>query len=375
MTTIPVAGAEEIAEKDRRIRAFLAERDLSGLLISQRYPFAWATGGRDNHVPKGTDVGAGHALWTRDGGKYLLCDSIEEPRLRDEEMLEEQGFSFVAAPWYAFDLAAEVQKLTGGVPFGADTPIGGATLLAARDLAPLRYELTPDEIARYRWLGGVASEALETAAQAIDPGMTEHEIGAVLDHFLEDEGVTPHLTLVAADERARRFRHPIPTGKTAEKYVMLVTGAQAYGLVTCATRIVSFGPVDADLARRHDATCTVDTVLNASTTPGASVGEVFARAQAAYAEQGFPDEWTHHHQGGATGYAGRDYKATPTSTQTVLPNQAFAWNPSIAGTKCEDTVVATEDGLIVLTACSENWPTRRYETPFGAMDRPLILER
>ncbi len=368
--------SDEIAEKDRRIQALLSEQDWGGLVLSHTHHFGWATGGRDNHVVKGTDGGVGHALYTADGGKYLLCDNIEAGRLRDEEELEAQGFVFVTGPWYAFDWVGEARKLVGGKPLASDLPLGGDTVLAGgHTLAPLRYTLTPSEVTRYRWLGQTATQAMETTAQVIEPGMTEFEVEAVLDHFLEDEGITPYLTLVASDERIAKYRHPIPTSKAVDKYVMYVTCASAYGLIACITRLVYFGKTPADLVKRHEAACYIDTVMNLSTVPGASVAEIFARTQAAYAEKGFPEEWTLHHQGGATGYAGRDYMARPGSAEIVQPLQAFAWNPSITGTKTEDTIIATPDGPDFLTAPTDGWPTQWFETPYGGLNRPLILER
>jgi antitoxin VapB len=374
-----VVDPAEVAEKDRRLREFMTSRGLAGLLLSGAHRFAWATGGRDNRVARAAApaTGVGHALYTPDA-KYLLCDNVEEPRLRDEERLEEQGFTFVTAPWYAFDLAAEARKRVpggGAGTLGADTPLPGATLVADRELAPLRYSLTPAEIGRYRWLGRVTAAAMESTAYAIEPGMREVEVGAVLEHFLGDEGVTSAVTLVASDARIARYRHPLPTAKPVEHTVMYVTGATRFGLHASATRLVCFGRAPVELARRHDAVCAVDTIFNTHTRPGARVADIFAAARAAYALQGFADEWTLHHQGGATGYSGRDYKATPDIDETVRPRQAFAWNPSITGTKSEDTLLAADAGPEILTAASRNWPTRRVETPRGALDRPLILER
>ncbi|MBC7806225.1 MAG: M24 family metallopeptidase [Akkermansiaceae bacterium] len=369
-------SGEEIREKDRRIVAFLAEQNLSGLIITGTRNFAWATCGRDNHVVKGSDGGVGHALYTADGGKYILCDNIEEARLKEEEGLEAQGFRFVTGAWHTFDPGAEAARITGSGTLAADTMMGGAklTIVDGSELAPLRYELTPAEIERYKWLGSVTGEAMTVTAQAIDPGMTEHEVGAVLDHFLQDEGVTPYLTLVASDERIAKYRHPIPTDKAVERLVMYVTCAQAFGLIACATRIVSFGSIGSDLKKRHEACCLVDTVFNLSSKPGASIADVFEAGQEAYAARGYGDEWGLHHQGGATGYAGRDYKAVPGMAQTVRQNQAFAWNPSITGTKTEDTIIATADGPVVLTPAPD-FPTVKVETSLGVMDRPAIWER
>lgn len=370
-------SADEVREKDRRIAAFLAERSLGGLLISGKNNFAWATCGRSNRVGKGGEYGVGHLLYTADGKKYLLCDNIEQPRLTEEERLEEQGFEFITGPWYTYDLAAEAMKRTPGGVLAADMPVSGAQLLSPADGKALRLPLLPAEIERYRWLGHTASVALETTAHAIEPGMTEHEVGAVLDHFLEDEGIVPWLTLIASDERMERYRHPIPTDKTVNRAVMLVTGANAFGLTASITRIVHFGSLSHGLAKKHDAVCYVDTVLNTSTAAGLSVAEVFARAQAAYAQTGYGNEWTLHHQGGATGYTAREYRGKPDSGEIVQASQAFAWNPSITGTKSEDTIIAAAPGGApeVLTHHTSHWPGKRIETPYGTLDRPMILVR
>jgi Xaa-Pro aminopeptidase len=370
-------SADEIKEKDRRIAAFLQERNLGGLLISGKNNFAWATCGRNNRVGKGGEFGVGHVLHTADGKKYLLCDNIEEPRLKEEEKLEEQGFEFVTGPWYTYDLATEAMRRTPGSILATDMSIPGAQSLSASDWKSLRLPLLPTEMERYRWLGKTASEALEMTAQAIEPGMSEHEVGAIQDHFLEDEGIVPWLTLIASDERIERYRHPIPTSKTINRYVMLVGGANAFGLTASITRIVYFGSLPAELARKHDAVCYVDTVFNASTTAGANVADIFALAQEAYSATGFGDEWLLHHQGGATGYVAREYRGRPGLNEAVQANQAFAWNPSITGTKSEDTILSAGPGNApeILTAHSSNWPSKRIETPYGTLDRPRILIR
>ena len=56
-----------------------------------------------------------------------------------------------------------------------------------------------------------------------------------------------------------------------------------------------------------------------------------------------------HHQGGSIGYVGRDYKVNFATTDVVQENQGFAWNPSITGSKSEDTMLATSEGPILLS--------------------------
>jgi antitoxin VapB len=70
----------------------------------------------------------------------------------------------------------------------------------------------------------------------------------------------------------------------------------------------------------------------------------------AYAAKGFVDEIDKHHQGGAAGYKTRDWVAHPTSGEVVRDHQAFAWNPSITGTKVEETCIVVGEEIEVVTS-------------------------
>ena len=65
-----MVSAAEVQEKDRRVAAFLRERNLHGLLLSGKNNFAWATCGRSNRVGKGGEFGVGHVLYAADGKKF-----------------------------------------------------------------------------------------------------------------------------------------------------------------------------------------------------------------------------------------------------------------------------------------------------------------
>jgi hypothetical protein len=104
-------------------------------------------------------------------------------------------------------------------------------------------------------------------------------------------------------------------------------------------------------------------VLNSGTVAGRPVNAIFDEAVEEYRRQDFATEWQLHHQGGPTGYQGRSYRGTPTETRAVLANQAFAWNPSITGTKSEDTIMAAsgEQGFEFLSLPTKRWPTLMVE--------------
>ena len=107
--------------------------------------------------------------------------------------------------------------------------------------------------------------------------------------------------------------------------------------------------------------------LLAATEAGATGAHLFGVAAQAYADAGFAHEETRHHQGGATGYRSREWIAHPASREIVQAQQAFAWNPSITGTKVEETVLLTPAGLEVLTS-SPDWPS----IPMCVRGRPWL---
>ena len=346
----------EIQTKQRRLAEFLDRHDLDGVLLQQRANFAWITGGRDNHIANNTEAGVVAILATADE-RVCLANNIEAPRMEREELVR-AAVEVVSFPWYDRKRgAAKVAEVIAGRKVAADIdPLGLGLPHLPGDFVELRWSLTDEEVSRYREGARRASAAVEDACRSLDFGDSEHEVAGTLDYFIHRAGLTPLVTLVASDERIERFRHPIPTNKTVDRYVMLVTCAEYRGLISCLTRFVSFGPVGSELRSKVQTVADIDAAINLSTRPGRALGDLFHVLQKAYADHGQDGQWKLHHQGGPTGYANREAVATPDSTIVVRPDQAFAWNPSIVGIKSEDTVLCTDDGVEVLTAPSEDWP-------------------
>ena len=83
--------ADEIKEKERRVREFLRTKKLKALLLKRQANFSWMTCGGLNLVGIATEVGATSLLITKDE-KFLISNNIEAPRMVEEEGLERQGF-------------------------------------------------------------------------------------------------------------------------------------------------------------------------------------------------------------------------------------------------------------------------------------------
>jgi len=361
---------DETSAKLVRVRAHLTEAGLDGALLSRRNNFAWLTAGGDNHVAAATEDGAAALLVTHDAVR-VIATNIEMPRLLDEE-LSGLDVSPVVVPWHEDEYRAR-SAAVGKMRVASDTPLPGVPQLGI-EFARLRFALFPSEAARYRRIGQRAADAVEDVAREARPGESETLLAGSLSRALIARGLTPTVLLVACDERIRRYRHPVPTGTRLKQQALLVVMAMAGGLQVAISRLIHFGPLSADLSRRHRAVVAIDAALAVASRPGVKARDALGSGIAAYRREGFPDEWRLHHQGGPTGYATREYLATPACAEVLLENQPMAWNPSITGTKSEDTFILTAAGPEYVTL-SDRWPDHEIPVDGGVIRRPAILER
>lgn len=362
----------ELSTKLNRVRALLATTKSDGALLGRQSNFSWLACGGEAHIPLTTDRTFGQLLVTADDF-YVLANTIELPRLQAEP-LKGLGAKSLTHDWHdPRGATAALKTVVDPRKVISDTGDWG-TRCKPELFPPLRYSLLEPELRRYRSLGKDAEKAMDLTCKEILPETTEFSIAGYLAEACWHLNLTPTVLLIATDERIDRFRHPLPTTKKLRKRAMLVLCARRAGLIVALTRLVNFGPPSREVLRRHRAVCEVDTAFHINTRIGVPVSEVFAAGVAAYAKQGFPEEWHLHHQGGPCGYEGRDYLGAPGVVGTVLENQPYAWNPSITGTKSEDTLVATAKGPQVVTA-SPDWPMVKIEHESGTWTRPDILVR
>lgn len=361
----------EFAHKRKIVCEWLGKRKFGGVLLTARGLFSWAAAGAENHVTL-TEDGAASLLITPKS-VTVFADNIEMARLQKEEFFDLSGLEFFTFPWAVPDQAAtELRRRVGRGVCVADDARWGTTKLPA-EFTELTYALTDNEVVRYRKLGRDCSAAMEDALAAVRPGMLESQVAGLVAARMYDHKVTPHLVLVAADERIKSWRHPLPKNKRLRRNLMAVLCGRRAGLIISLTRMMRFGgELPADLRRRHDAAVAVDVAFNAGTRLGRPTGEIFREAMREYAAHGFPDEWKLHHQGGPTGYQGRSWKAHPDDERPVQARQAFAWNPSVTGTKSEDTVWVGPNGVEFLSTPSTMWPCLKIECAGRTWRRPDI---
>jgi Metallopeptidase family M24 len=325
---------DEVSVKRTRVQQIVRAHDAAGVRLTGAGTLAWLLDGARVAVPF-----AGPAVLCADVAAYgavvvhALANEVD--RLRAEEL--PAGIEVRSVPW--FD------------PF-TPPPAGylDETDLDA-ELRTARAALLPGERARYAAFGAGAAAVVTDVLAAVRPHHTERAIAAELAGRLVGIGAEPMVLLVAGERRVG-IPHPLPTDAPVGRRAMAAVGARRHGLVVNLTRWVSDAPdPEGEAALRE-----VEADAFAATTPGRALSEVLADIAASYERNGFgADGWRRHHQGGPTGYLGRDPKVTPTTADRVVDGQAYAWNPSAPGVKLEDTVVIDGGRLEVLTA-DPRWP-------------------
>lgn len=362
----------DIQAKHDLIKSYLKAHDLDGIVLSTRANFAWLTGGGDNHVVSQMEAGVG-AIYVTSRSMTLVANNIELHRLVNEEIkgLKEKSF-----PWTQSMSTALAKICAKKNVAGDDAATTGLPVLPGDFVMEVRAQLGDDARRKFRALGRDCSLVIETVARALTPGDSGFQVEADLARHLLARGIQPFVLLVAFDDRLKLYRHPTPTANHLRHHAMIVVCGERHGLIASVTRLVHFGKIPDDLRKRHHSVCTIETAMWQATKIGAAWGDVLGAGIDQYKAEGFAKEWELHHQGGPTGYAGRDIIVTPDEKRLVQPNQAVAWNPSITGTKTEDTFILDENNdREVITACSNSWPTIEITLNGETLARPDILQR
>jgi Xaa-Pro dipeptidase len=340
----PEALLAEFKSKRRRLCERMAASGLAAVQLQLTENLTWLTAGRvDRRVLLPSETGIATILLLESGEAFYLAPDNEGRRLAEEDFLG-LPFTAITAPWHATDFAERIRWLAGDGSVVADTTPDGASLLFDQ-----RASLSDTEMERYRWLGHNTAQVTATVLQSLRPGITERTMAARIASGLLERGIEPSVLLMAADDRVLRYKHAVAQNAILERFGMLNLCSRRWGLCISITRFIHFGSMPQRLQDAFAAATEVNARLLAATKVGTDAAMLFATAADTYASLGYPGEELRHHQGGATGYDEREWLATPAGKEHVVNRQAFAWNPSVAGGKVEDTVLLRDGEIELMT--------------------------
>ena len=335
-------------ERIQPLRELMKSNGLDAFVLRRNPNLAWAIAGRA-HVPTTIDMACFDLIITHDSAT-AITNVVEAPRLIAEELPSEVSVQTIK--WSE----GRDPLLPTGSKVGSDQP-GADRIDFGVEVEMMRASLIESDLARFQNICIDAAVALGNAMKQVESSDREIDVAGLITHSLWQADLEIAFLGVAGQERVHKFRHPLPTDSVVGNRVSASICAKRKGLIASVTRIVTFGEVTGQMIADYTSIFKVEAALLDATVVGNSFADPINAAIAAYPANGFDaDEWTKHHQGGPTGFLPRDWPANQTSARLIQSNQPIAWNPTGKGWKAEDTIVATNSGVKLLSVDPE-WPS------------------
>ncbi len=351
-------------EKVNQLRDLYRGKEENGLLIENQNNIAWLLQGRT--FISFASVRAVVDLLINDEAVYLIANNIETKRMLEEELLD-VGLIVREYPWYEPRKRLEIINELTDSRYSKDSNL-------EQEIMNLRLIMSDGEQLNLAELGRDAAAAMEASCFQIKRGMSERAAAALMAQYCYERNIEPNILLVAADERIKRYRHPLPTARKINRDVMLVIGGRRNGQCVGLTRYVAFSEPSSETKKVRDAVMQLNALLFTETRPAKNIRDIFRNLIDAYGVAGYPEEWQNHHQGGVIGYNPREIRVDFDTNLLVKAGQAYAWNPSISGFKAEDTFITGEKDNLTVTYTGE-LPNFQLQYQQGFMTVPDILVR
>lgn len=330
------------------LRELMKEKSLDNFVLRRNPNLAWAIAGRA-HVPTTIDMACFDLIITQDSAT-AITNVVEAPRLIAEELPNEVTVKTIK--WSE----GRDPLLPTGSKVGCDQP-GANRIDLGVEVEMIRASLIESDLVRFKEICEDAAVALGNAMKQVESSDREIDVAGLITHSLWQADLEIAFLGVAGADRVRKFRHPLPTDAVVGNRVSASTCAKRKGLIASVTRIVTFGEVTDQMIADYTSIFNVEAAMLDATIVGAPFSDPINAAITAYPANGFDaDEWTKHHQGGPTGFLPRDWPANQVSTRLIAKNQPIAWNPTGKGWKAEDTIVATDSGVKILSN-DLDWPS------------------
>lgn len=327
---------EDFSTKVAQVRSALKQSGFDAIEIKSQTNFSYITRGR-GFIGLASVLACGSLLIT-EKEVFLISDNIEAERLYNEQLGNNPAVTVMAFPWDEPSKRNEVlNRLTDGLKVATEADLENA-------LFKLRTVMTPYDIEDFRKLCHDTAVIVEGICMNLKPGISEYELAGELAKQLWSANIEPITLLIAFDERALQYRHPVMTEKTLDNYALVAVCGRRNGLIASVTRDVLIR-ADDSMMTKHEKCAQVYAAFLAALSPGSDVGNIYEMGINAYESVGYPLEFKEHHQGGLTGFVPRELRANIGVHHEVRVGEVYAFNPSLQGSKCEDTYLVTEDGI------------------------------
>lgn len=333
------------------IRKWMDETQYEVLLIARRDNYAWITQGDRSYVLTTEPLGVAIIIISKSRIEVVADNSDLSRMVEEENKLKAVP---VLVPWYQ-NKQEYIQHYLSGQKVASDYEIEFAEYVQPR-LIELRMQLSASQQQCYREIGFECAKVVEDICTKVQKGESESAIANRLKQECIRKGISPDCVLIGSDERIIRYRHPMPTDKAVRNSLMVVLGGEKQGLNVSLTRMVYFDEIPDSIRIRYKKIQNIFADMQFAMAEGTVYSSYFSMVKELYEQAGYPQEWKNHHQGGPTGYSCREVIVNQNTENCIRKNQAYAWNPSIGGVKCEETTLLNNGGEVEVLTNTGTWP-------------------
>jgi Xaa-Pro dipeptidase len=337
-----------------KLRNFIVEKELDGVLITKRPNLYYFTGS--------APILGGYLVVTPDEVLFLV------PKLEEEEARETSS-----VPVEAFKSGEELyEKLSslGLRRLGIEGSTAYSSVQTLREKAGVREFLTVDEVIKelrmiktedelkvIRMACEIADRAMMLALEEISEGKREREIAAKMEYAMKLNGAEkPAFDTIVASGWRSALPHGVASDKRIERgeLVVIDEGALYNHYNSDMTRTIVVGSPNEKQREIYEIVLEAQKKGVEEARPGITAKELDTIVRSIIAEYGYGDCFIHS-TGHGVGLEIHEWPGVSQRDETVLkPGMVITVEPGIyipkfGGVRIEDTIVITENGAERLT--------------------------
>lgn len=212
------------------------------------------------------------------------------------------------------------------------------------------------ELALIRQACALTDDAFAYILGQIKPGMTELEVGLLMERYVRENGGGVAFPFIVASGENGSLPHAEPSER-ALRYGDMITmdfGASWGRYCSDMTRTVSLGEPSAELRKIYEITLIANQRAEEALRPGVSCGAVDAVARGIIGQAGYGDKFGHGLGHGFGRLIHEQPRLATGSAQMLEPNMVVTvepgiYLPGVGGVRIEDSCLITSGGYERLT--------------------------
>jgi Xaa-Pro dipeptidase len=373
---------EERAERQERARKLMGENALDAIVLMAGTSLRYFTG---IHWWGGERMFA--FILPARGKALYICPGFEEGRAREQISNAPEGqqpdlriwqedqspYELLAHCFQERGIATGKVGIEESIPFLFVNSISKAspesTLVSATPVtAGCRMIKSAHEISLMRLASQVTFSVYEAVYQALKEGMTQHDVGDLIDKAYARTGFPGDASVMVGEFTASPHGSTTPQVIHEGSIIMIDDGCTVEGYQSDITRTFVLGKASDKMKRVFDVVHHAQSAALASARPGAECGTVDDAARKVITDAGYGPDYKYftHRLGHGLGMDGHEWPYLVRGNSTKLqPNMTTSDEPGIYipgefGIRLEDDMHVTENGAELFTPQS-----RSIEDPFG----------